>query len=73
MMGFWDVVGLVLVVGIITEFVVRIVKMGTRYYENIERIKRGYPTTDGKLPFAHSHHHAPEAHEEFVSVGDRLQ
>ena len=49
-MGFWTAVVIIAVVAIGTEFVIRLVKMGTRYSENIERIKHGYPTLEGTLP-----------------------
>jgi len=68
-MGFWTAIFLIATIAIVTEFVLRIVKMGTRHHENIERIRHGYPTTDGKR--AHGHE---VSHDEFVSVNtDRLQ
>ena len=39
-----------LMVVAILLFVLKVVKMGTRYCENMERIKRGYPTLDGSTP-----------------------
>ena len=50
-MGFWTAIVIIAVIAIGTEFAIRVVKIGTRYYENIERIKRGYPALDGSLPF----------------------
>ena len=35
-------------------FVIKIVRIGTRYSENIERIKRGYPTLEGDKPLNHA-------------------
>jgi len=69
-MGFWTAIFLISAIAIGTEFVIRVVKMGTRHYENIERIRRGYPTLDGAAPLGyeesmsdgHAHVH-----------GDRLQ
>ena len=49
-MGFWEAFALVAVIVILTQFVIRLVKIGTRYCENIERIKRGYPTIDDSRP-----------------------
>ena len=49
-MTFWTAVAVICVVAITTEFVLRIVKTGAKHYENIERIKRGYPTIDGASP-----------------------
>ena len=46
-MGFWTAIAIIAIVAIVTEFVLRIVKMGTRHYENIQRIRHGYPTLDG--------------------------
>ena len=49
-MGFWEVVLIIAALAIVSEFVVRIVKIGTKYSENIERIKHGYPTINGDTP-----------------------
>ena len=49
-MGFWTAFAVVALVAIVTEFIVRVVKLGTKYSENIERIKHGYPTINGDLP-----------------------
>ena len=49
-MGFWEAFALVAVIAILAQFVILIVKIGTRYCENIERIKRGYPTIDNTTP-----------------------
>jgi hypothetical protein len=43
-------IAVVLIVLIVFEFVKFAVKTGVRYCENIERIRHGYPTTDGALP-----------------------
>ena len=61
-MGFWTAVVIICAIAIGTEFILRIVKMATRYSENIERIKRGYPTIDGKLPMD-TEKTWPEEHE----------
>ena len=65
-MGFWEAFAIVAVIAILTQFVIRLVKMGTRYCENMERIKRGYPTIDEAQPMR-----AEEA--EPVEYGARLQ
>ena len=52
-MGFWEVVLIIGVLAIVSEFVVRVVKIGTKYSENIERIKHGYPTLNGDVPLNH--------------------
>ena len=65
-MGFWEAFALIAVIAILTQFVIRLVKMGTRYCENIERIKRGYPTIDNSRPIR-----AEEL--EPVEHGSRLQ
>ena len=65
-MGLWEAFALVAVIAILTQFVLRLVKIGTRYCENIERIKRGYPTIDDSKPIR-----AEEA--EPVEHGVRLQ
>ena len=49
-MDFWTVVLVIAILAIVSEFVVRIVKIGTRYSENVERIKHGYPTLNGDVP-----------------------
>jgi len=49
-MGFWTAVTVIAIVAIVMGSVLHIVKMGTRYSENVERIKRGYPTLDGDEP-----------------------
>ena len=49
-MGFWTAIVIICAIAIGTEFVLRVVKVATRYSENIERIKHGYPTLDGSLP-----------------------
>jgi hypothetical protein len=64
MMGFWTAIAIIAVVGIVTEFVVRLVKIGTKYSENIERIKHGYPTLDGTRP---------DVHADYSDKSDRLQ
>ena len=53
MLGIWEVVLIIAVLVIVSEFVVRIVKIGTKYSENIERIKHGYPTLNGDTPIGH--------------------
>ena len=50
MSGFWIAVMVIAVVGITTEFIVRVVKLGTKHSENMARIRHGYPTTGGDLP-----------------------
>jgi len=69
MMGFWTAIVIICTLGIGTEFVVRVVKIGARHYENIARIRRGYPTLDGALPLGY------EAHEpvEYSDNSSRLQ
>ena len=49
-MDFWTVALIIGILAIVSEFVVRIVKIGTRYSENVERIKHGYPTLNGDMP-----------------------
>jgi len=66
-MGFWTAIFLIATIAIATEFVLRIVKMGTRHYENIERIRRGYPTLDGSMPMGNE-----ETMAEY-NPGERLQ
>ena len=48
-MTFWTAFAVVAIVAITTEFIIRIVKLGTSYCENIERIRHGYPTLDGTI------------------------
>ena len=50
-MGFWEAIVVIAIVAITTEFVIRIVKIATRYSENVKRIKHGYPTIEGTRPF----------------------
>ena len=71
-MDFWTAVVLIAAIAIGTEFVLRIVKMATRHYENIERIKRGYPTLDGAVPMG-GEEAAQHAHHEGYVHGQRLQ
>jgi len=68
-MGFWTAIFLIAAIAIGTEFVLRVVKMGTRHYENIERIRRGYPTLDGAVPMGGEE----AAHHEGYVHGERLQ
>jgi len=70
-MGFWTAVVIIAAIAIGTEFVLRIVKMGTRYSENVERIKRGYPTLDGSMPMGHDG--SPHAEDYAHTHGERLQ
>ena len=49
-MDFWIAAMVVAIIAIVTEFVVRIVKIATKHYENIQRIKYGYPTINGDVP-----------------------
>ena len=49
-MGIWTAIAVISVVAITTEFIIRVVKLGTKYSENIERMKHGYPTLDGTMP-----------------------
>ena len=74
-MGFWTAIVIICAIAIGTEFVLRIVKMATRYSENVERIKRGYPTLDGAMPMGHPEV-APGA-DDYTSYshsnGERLQ
>jgi len=49
-MEFWTIVATIIIVSIVVQGVVQIVKHGTRYSENIERMKRGYPLKDGTEP-----------------------
>ena len=56
-MGFWTAIAVIVIVFLGTEFVIRIIKMDTRHKENMERIKRGYPTLDGSVPLDYEHKH----------------
>jgi hypothetical protein len=49
-MIFWTAVTIMVVVAIGTEFIIRLVKIGTKFSENIKRIEHGYPTLDGAVP-----------------------
>jgi len=49
-MEFWYMVATIIIVAIVVSGVVQIVKYGTRYSENVERMKRGYPLKDGTEP-----------------------
>ena len=49
-MGFWTAIMIIVVVAICTEFIIRVVKMGIKHSENIERMRHGYPTVDGAVP-----------------------
>jgi len=49
-MGFWTAVMVIAIVAIVMGAVIHIVKVATRHVENVERIKRGYPTLDGYEP-----------------------
>ena len=44
---FWTAIMVVGIVAIVTGGVLELVKIGTRYSENIERIKHGYPALNG--------------------------
>ena len=70
-MGFWTAIAVIAIVAIVTESVIRIIKIGTRHSENIERIKHGYPTKDGAEPqftgFPEASEHRP------VEYSERLQ
>jgi hypothetical protein len=66
-MIFWTAVTIIVVVAIGTEFIVRLVKIGTKYSENMERIKHGYPTLDGSTPLKE-----PEQRESY-NQPERLQ
>jgi len=71
-MGFWTAIVIISAIAIGTEFVLRIVKMGTRYSENVERIKRGYPTLDGAMPFSEGAEDVTPGPDGYVH-GERLQ
>ena len=61
-MGVWTAIAVISVVAITTEFIIRVVKLGTKYSENIERMKHGYPTLDGTVPINSKE---PEIKEEY--------
>jgi len=63
-MGFWTAITIIAIFAIGTEFILRLVKMGTRYSENKNRIKNGYPTLDGARQ---------EDYAEERAHGERLQ
>ena len=46
-MNFWLAIVIIAGSGILSEMIIRLVKIGTKYSENIERIRHGYPTIDG--------------------------
>lgn len=52
-MGFIEAAVIITVVAIVVYGVVEIVKYGTRYSENAERMKRGYPLKDGTKPIGY--------------------
>ena len=64
MADFWVVVLIIAILAIVSEFVVRIVKIATKHYENIQRIRHGYPTINGDVPIGYV---KPEedTHEDF--------
>jgi hypothetical protein len=45
-MYFWIAVTIIAVIAIIFSFITNIVKMSQKHFENMERIKHGYPTID---------------------------
>ena len=49
-MDFWTAVMIIAVCAISTEFAIRITRICTRYAENVQRIRHGYPTLDGDKP-----------------------
>ena len=49
-MEIWTAIAVISIVAIVTECIIRIVKLGIKYSENIERMKHGYPTLDGTMP-----------------------
>ena len=61
-MGFWTAIMIISVVGIFTEFIIRIVKLGIKYSENVERMQHGYPLLDGTMPINSKE---PEIKEEY--------
>ena len=64
-MDFWSVALVIGILAIVSEFVVRIVKIGTKYSENIERIKHGYPTLNGDVPIKFSDSAASDTDNDF--------
>ena len=64
-MDFWTVVLVIGILAIVSEFVVRIVKIGTKYSENIERVKHGYPTLNGDVPLKSAEPAESEADKDF--------
>ena len=64
-MEFWIIVMVIAIVAIVTEFVVRIVKIATKHYENIQRIKHGYPTINGDVPMKPAEPVESEADKDF--------
>ena len=76
-MGLWMMIFLISAVAISTEFVVRVVKIGTRHYENIERIRHGYPTLEGSVSIrggdAYDTTHNEHGHMHAHTHGERLQ
>ena len=52
-MGFIEGAVIITIVAIVVYGVVEIVKYGTRYSENAERMKRGYPLKDGTKPMGY--------------------
>jgi len=71
-MGFWTAIFLIATMAIATGFVLQIVKMAMRHYENIERIKRGYPTKDGAMPLGGGDS-MRDGHAQPYVHGERLQ
>lgn len=49
---FWIAVMVMAIIGVTIPGVVQIVKISTRHYENVMRIKHGYPTLEGDKPKA---------------------
>ena len=66
-MDFWTAITVIAIVALSLQCGLRIVKMASRYYENIARIQRGYPTIDGSTPLD------SEAAAPVESSGHRLQ
>jgi len=58
-MAFWIAFMVIAIVVVSWVAILEIVKLGTRYYENIERIKRGYPTIKGEVPIGAAVEKAP--------------
>jgi hypothetical protein len=52
MEGIFILILVVAVVSIVFHSVTTWVRMSQKYYENIERIRHGYPTLDGSKPIA---------------------